>query len=373
MSKVYPSRLEYKWCSPLTFVQVLPQSQDDYLDEGYFRAGHTIRKTRFVFVEQDFWSTVWSRVNLQTYVLRKSQRKLWNKVTKRFTFTVQPYEDLEDQHRVYNEYQKSHPLDVGETINDIFGRHEPTHKFNTHTVRIYKDDKLVSFSLFDLGEDSIASLMGCYLPDYSSNSLGYFSMLAELEFGRKKGLSFYHPGYCVPGVSAFEYKLRLPNLEGKSFINECWQPMKEVLKQPLPKSLLIEKLETLQFALRIAGVVHERVYTPLYEVLPESQYIYGPFPHPVMIKLTDENHYGQIFISYNLEKNRYETYIGQAIADLKFELDLVEFVQKLPTNSDLQLFEMRGLIYVSTMAEALATHLRPKPLREHLKKLFELE
>ena len=352
---------------------MLPQSQDDYLDEGYFRAGHTIRKTRFVFVEQNFWSTVWSRVNLQTYTLRKSQRKLWNRVTKRFTYSIQPYEDLEDQHRVYNAYQKNHPLDVGETLQDIFGRHQPTHDFGSHTLRIYENGQLVGFSLFDLGQDSIASLMGCYLPDYADHSLGYFSMLAELNFGREQGLNYYHPGYCVPGVAAFEYKLRLPNLEGKSYINDHWQPMSDVLQQPLPKSLLIEKLEALHFALRMTGITHERVYTPLYEVLPDSQYIYGPFPHPVMIKLTDENHYGQIFISYDLVKDRYEAYIGQAVADLKFELDLADFVAKLPINSDLQLFEMRGLIYVSTNPEALAIHLRPKPLRDHLKKLFDLE
>ncbi|MFK8055089.1 MAG: hypothetical protein AB8F78_03115 [Saprospiraceae bacterium] len=352
---------------------MLPQSQDDYLDEGFFRAGHTIRKTRFVFVEQDFWSTVWSRVNLKTYALRKSQRKLWNKVTSKFTYTIQPYEDLEDQHQLYHAYQKNHPLDVGQTLNDIFGLHEPTHKFGTHTVRMYDGDELVGFSLFDLGEDSIASLMGCYLPDYASHSLGYFSMLAELNFGRERSLSYYHPGYCVPGVPAFEYKLRLPNLEGKSYINDDWQPMSEVLQQQLPKERLLEKLEALQFSLRLTGVVHERVYTPLYEVLPESQHIYGPFPHPVMIKLTDENHFGQVFVSYDMIKDRYETYIGQAIADLRNELDLEDFIEKLPPNSDLQLFEMRGLIYVSTMPEALATHLRPKPLRDHLNKLFDLD
>lgn len=352
---------------------MLPQSQDDYLDEGFFRAGHTVRKTRYVFVEQDFWSTVWSRVNLQTYNLRKSHRKIWNRVNKRFTYSIQPYEDREDQHKVYDAYQLNHPLDVGETLYDIFGMHEPTHSFDTHTVRIYENEQLVGFSLFDLGEDSIASLMGCYLPAYASHSLGYFSMLAELDFGKKRGLSYYHPGYCVPGVPAFEYKLSLPNLEGKSYIDKDWQPMSEVLAKPLAKALLIEKLEELQFAMRIAGVVHERVYTPLYEVLPESQYIYGPFPHPVMIKLSDENHFGQIFVSFDLVKGRYETFIGQAIADLRNELDLVDFTAKLPPNSDLQLFEGRGLIYVSTIAEALATHLRPKPLRDHLTKLFELE
>jgi len=352
---------------------LLPQSQDDYLDEGYFRAGHTVRKTRYVFVEKDFWSTVWSRVNLQTYSLRKSQRKVWNRVNKRFSYYIQAYTDREDQHQVYHAYQKNHPLDVGETLNDIFGMHEPTHEFNTHTVRIYDEGTLVAFSLFDLGKDSIASLMGCYLPEYASHSLGYFSMLAELDYGKLQGLNYYHPGYCVPGVPAFEYKLRLPNLEGKSYINQEWQQMSEVLAQPLPKTQLVEKLEEFQFALRLAGVPHELVYTPLYEVLPASQYLYGPFPHPLMVKLTDENHFGQVFISFDLVKKRYETYIGQAIADLGNEEGLADFTAKLPENSDLQLFEGRGLIYVSTIAEALASHLRPKPLREHLTKLFELE
>lgn len=64
-------------------------------------------------------------------------------------------------------------------------------------------------SYFDVGRESLASLLGLYDPAYARFGLGIYTMLEEIEFARARELRFFYPGYVVPGLRSFEYKLEL--------------------------------------------------------------------------------------------------------------------------------------------------------------------
>ena len=323
---------------------MLPANQDDYLDAGYFRSGHTIRQTRFLFVEGRMWSTVWSRVPLQTYELSKRQRKLWSRCTRKFRFEVGPYERSEDQDRVYHQYQSSHPLDVGQTIDEIFGLHEPTHEFNTFCIRIFDEARLVGFSCFDLGDRTLASLFGCYLPAYSNYSLGIFSMLIEMAFGRALGLEHYHPGYCVPGLAPFAYKQRLPNLEGLHFMAPEWMDFATLLVTPLPHEMIVLATEKLQQALNLKTVKSTWRYMPLYELSPLDNDQYGPIPLPIALELPKVFQVGEYYVGYDLNSQKYQIWFGVEIANLAFEPDFSTLHNQVPVASNLKFYEWRKLL-----------------------------
>jgi len=333
---------------------VPPEKQDDYLDVGYFRSGHTVRQTRFLFVEQQMWSTIWSRVPIHTYSLRKSQRKLWRRVNAKFRYEIGPYQEREDQNIVYELYQRAHPLEVGENLTDIFGAHAPTHKFHTHTVRVYDDDKLVAFSGFDVGDDSIASLFGCYLPAYARDSLGTFTMLAELGYGRRRNFSYYHPGYCVPGLAAFNYKLRLPDLEGRHFLNTGWKPMGEVMSKPLPSQLVNSNTDALALELRRLKIPVHRRYMPLCELAPMADQHYGAIPLPVALLLPPIFAGIDTFAGYEPVSGKYTVWFGRVAADLALEQDFVQLHQQIPANSNLKFYEWRRALLASSEVELVA-------------------
>ena len=337
-------------------------SQDDLLTAGYFRSGHTYRRTRFIFVDGAMYSTVWSRVALATYALRKSQRKLWRRTLRRFRYEVGPYRARDDQDRVYHFYQAAHPLDVGRTVRDVLGHHAPEFDFDTHAVRVYDGDALVGFSCFDVHRRSLASLFACYLPEYRRHSLGIFTMLAELDHGRALGLEHYHPGYCVPGLAAFAYKERLPDLEGRPYGSEAWAPMSEVLAEALPHERLTARVDDLARALAGAGVPHARRYLPLCEMGPMVDPNYGAMPEPVMLELTGTNALGEVFASYNLAEGRYEVYFGQAVADLRFEPDFDELRAQVPPDSNLRLYENRRLLLAAPELDRLVPLLAPRSI-----------
>lgn len=293
------------------------------------------------------WSTVWGRVPLQTYELSKSQRKLWRRCTKAFRFVVGPYERREDQDRVYHHYQEAHPLDVGQSVDEVLGVHEPTHRFQTFSIRIFEQEKLIAFSCFDLGELTLASLFGCYLPEYSRYSLGSFSMLAEMAFGRSLGLKYYHPGYCVPGLAPFAYKQRLPNLEGLHFMSKEWTDFNTLLQRPLPHQILISATSDLQRNLAEKNIKTELKHIPLFELSPLENEHYGPMPMPLGLQLPQVFEVGEYYVGYELESKKYQIWFGVEIADLQFEPDFGMLHDQVPLGSNLKFYEWRKLLFES--------------------------
>lgn len=345
---------------------VLPHPQDHFLQEGFFRAGHTVRRTRYLFTGGRMWSTVWSRVDLRAFSFRKSHRKLLRRTLRDFTYEVAPYRRRRDQDELYDAYQRHHPLEVGESVREVLGTEYPqSAAFRTHVLRVTDlEGRLAAFSCFDVGAGTLASLFAAYRPELARRSLGYFTMLAEMEHGRTAGIRHYHPGYCVPGQAAFAYKLRLPDLEGRTFLSEEWRPMDDYLAAELPHEILWDRTEALAAELTRLGIGHEVRHAPLHEIVPRGNPDFGPAPLPYGIELALPAGLGEAFVGYVPERRRYECYFGQAVADLRFEPDYDGLAEQLPADSDLRLFEARALVYTAAdeAVAALATHLAPEPL-----------
>ncbi|MFM7103898.1 MAG: hypothetical protein ACKOW8_00130, partial [Flavobacteriales bacterium] len=85
--------------------------------------------------------------------------------------------------------------------------------FRTMEVAIYCGDKLIAYSLFDVGFKAMASLLCCYDPSYGHLSLGMATMLFEIQYARENGISWYYPGYVLDEPTRMDYKLSLGNFE----------------------------------------------------------------------------------------------------------------------------------------------------------------
>ena len=347
-----------------------PPTQDELLTEGFFRAGHTYARTRFLFVAQRTYSAVWSRVPVATFSFRRSHRRLLTRTRRRFREEIAPYTPTPEQDAVYAAYQAEHPLDVAESVAEVFGRHEPHFEFDTHVLRVYDGDRLVAFSCFDLGATTLASLFGCYLPEYARHSLGIFTMLAELEYARGRGLVHYHPGYCVPGLPAFAYKQRLPDLEGRTYRDAAWRPMAEALSPPLPHEEIRLRCAELSALLTAHAVEHSTEVTPLSELLPFGNAAYGSFPFPLLVRLAWAIEGGEVYIGWEAAQQRYEVWYGQPVADLRNEGDFPDLRERVPEDANLLLFAHRVGLFASGDAALLAAFLSPERLRERLLELY---
>jgi len=186
---------------------------DQFLASGWFRGSVMLYKMDVLCLENDIYSVVNIRLNLEKHELRRSLKKIQRKGLDSFRITVGPVSINGEKERLYALQKPKFQGFIHNTLYDFLFSGFRMSVFNTQEVCVYNGDELVACSYFDLGEKSMASLLGIYDPDYSGYSLGIFTMLIELQYGKDHGYKWYYPGYILNEDKGFEYKLRLGNFQ----------------------------------------------------------------------------------------------------------------------------------------------------------------
>ena len=204
--------------------------------------------------EGRIYSTLPTRLPLRGYQFKKRLRKLWRRNQRQFRVEAgAPFVYDEAAREVQRRYERAFP-DRGLTDEDIYDKNpRGPFTFDTRSVRIYKGEQLVAFSLFNLGEQGIYSSQGIYDPAYAKHSLGFFTMLAEVEYGLAHGFTHYYPGYVVPGYEEFDYKLRLGDMEYYDLSSDSWSPYGQLKEEEVPINRIRAGLQGLQHQLARAG------------------------------------------------------------------------------------------------------------------------
>jgi arginine-tRNA-protein transferase len=159
------------------------------------------------------YSVVNIRLNLAEFEAKKKHRKLLRRAENKFNFTYGFAEPTPAKEKLYKAHKHRFRGFIHDTLEDYLKAGFEKTVFDTREVCIYDGDKLIAVSYFDLGNNSMASLLGLYDEDYSKWSLGTVTMLKEIEFGLATNRKWYYPGYTLDLPSSFEYKLRLGKME----------------------------------------------------------------------------------------------------------------------------------------------------------------
>lgn len=186
---------------------------DQYLASGWFRGAVMLYKMDLLCIDDALFSVVNIRVQLDDFIFRKSQRKLLRKVDARFRTVFGEANPTKDKEALYTAHKHRFKGFIHATLAEYLKAGFDTTVFDTREVCIYDEDKLIAVSYFDMGEKSMASLLGLYDERYSEWSLGKATMLKEIEFGIKNERKWYYPGYILDRDSSFDYKLELGTTE----------------------------------------------------------------------------------------------------------------------------------------------------------------
>lgn len=244
-----------------------PEKLDDYLAGGWYRSGQSIFTCNFLIKQGDLYTVVWTRLPLVDYTFRKGQRKLLRKNRERFKFVIRPEQFTAEKEELYQVYREDFKGRLAPTLRSSLLDDGTENIFDTWEICIYDEDKLVGFSIFDLGSKSMESIKAVYDPNYKQFSLGYYTMLEEVQFAKDKGCEYYYPGYVVPGYKAFDYKLRAGEMEFFIPSKKEWKPMEEFDESRLLHTVMLEKLEILQGELGRRGIPTRMGIYPLYETV----------------------------------------------------------------------------------------------------------
>lgn len=258
---------------------------DDYLERGWYRMGQSIFTTHFICFEQDLFPAIWIRLDVPQHTFTKSQRKLLRRCADRFTIRFADLDLTDEKEALYDRYKKHFKGYIAYSLRDNLYDGGHVNAYNSKEVTIYDGDRLVGFSCFDVGRDSAASIVGIYDPDYQALSIGYYTMLLEVEYCRQHGIRHYYPGYVVPGYKRFDYKLRIGQVEYLDIALDQWHPFHTWPNWQNPLDTMQQQLGHLRDVLS-ANNIYGRVYTyPLFEAL-----LFGLMPdsyleYPVVLLL----------------------------------------------------------------------------------------
>jgi len=193
--------------------KLAPQRYDQYLASGWFRGSVMLYKVDLLCIESGIFGVVNIRMNLERFTFKKSQRKRLARCDKRFKFSIGRAKPDAEKEALYSLHKGRFKGFIHPTLNEYLtsGFHRTV--FDTREVCVYDGDRLVAVSYFDMGERSMASLIGLQHPDYSQYGLGIYTMLKEIEYGCAAGFRWYYPGYVLDLPSDFDYKLSLGEFE----------------------------------------------------------------------------------------------------------------------------------------------------------------
>jgi len=195
---------------------------DQYLGKGWYRMGLSIFTTQYLIFDKKIYNAIWLRVPLYNYELRKSHRKIINKVENKFTVKINSAQINEEKELLFEEYKLNFKGDLYSSLKIYMQDNENFNIYNTKECCIYDNEKLIAFSFFDIGEKSSAGILAAYNHNYSNCSLGIYTMLKEVLFSKEADLDYYYPGYFVPQYKRFDYKCNLGRTEYFNYYTKTW-------------------------------------------------------------------------------------------------------------------------------------------------------
>lgn len=192
--------------------RISPELLDRRLAAGWFRVGPLMMRADVMPIEDEIQGLLHIRLPLDAPTKSRSLRRLLRRNRERLRCEIGPPRIDAASCRLY---EATKPRFTGFVCSElqslVYG--EPFVHVERLECRVLDGDRLVAVSYFDVGERAIASQLALHDPDYARYGLGFYTMLEEIEYARSTGRRFFYPGYVVPGMDSFDYKLRIGDVQ----------------------------------------------------------------------------------------------------------------------------------------------------------------
>jgi arginine-tRNA-protein transferase len=287
---------------------------DDLLAHGWFRGNGIVYRSEVVCIDSCVYGIRNIRFPVADFSMRKSHRKLFSKNNSRFTLRVgTPFTDA-SRERLYSSLKSRFKAFVHQSLEGMLLSPRMATEFDAMEVAVYDGEELIAVSYVDVGDRSMASILCVYDPRYKKESLGIYTMLAEMDLAKRMGLDFYYPGYVLDEPSSFDYKLELGPCQWLAYAN-IW--INRIEDLPASKGSVIRgKMNDAQ------NLLLKGEYKPTFKVYPYYTLGHLVLERPDLIRVPSyyliETEVGQLAISYDLQMEAFLCFDLQPVRDLDF-------------------------------------------------------
>ena len=204
---------------------VTPAQLDKLLSVGWRHFGTHFFRYSIGIYNFDIRHVVPLRIRLADFALSKSQRRVLTKNADVSTI-IKPAEVTVESEFLFHRHKKRFEHSVPDSIYDFVSEEPASVPCEAKQIAVYREEKLIAASYFDVGKRSISGIYAMFDPDHASRGLGIFTMLKEIELAIDHGLEFYYQGYCYEGESFYDYKKRFRATEAFDW-NGNWAGFEE--------------------------------------------------------------------------------------------------------------------------------------------------
>jgi hypothetical protein len=223
-----------------------------------------------------------------------------------FTCEIGPMRVDAERERLYQRYRETVRGERSPCLEDFLHGDSERDVFDTWEVCVRDEGRIVAFSWFDRGQCTIQSLLGVYDPDHRGHSLGYYTMLKEVEFGIDQGMTHFYPGYVLPGEPAMDYKLRVGEVEFLENRSRLWLPWTELTNYEMPVERLATALVAAEEALEAVGLTGQTRQYPMFEAPAWHAHLRGCLDQPLVLDVAPENWVPRpLVVAYDPERSCY--------------------------------------------------------------------
>ena len=295
-----------------------PAELDAYLARGWYRMHETIFTTHFLNHNERLRSAVWLRNRLLNFNTNSVTFQKLEKRNKRFREEFSPLYITESHENLFRKYRKSLFNDENDSLErSLFGGGSDA-PFDSYMLNIYENKKLIACGIYDWGFSSVAGIVSFYDMDYSKFSLGKYLIYRKINYAKLRGMSFFYPGYFMPGVPKFDYKLSIGTecLEYLELSSGTWQSISEYTPDKDPLFQLQSALYSLLVKLRKLAIRAEVFHLAVFDlglVIPGIDWaIDSPFYLWTEIKIFGNR---EVVVIYEISTAQYHLYHTDPVTD----------------------------------------------------------
>jgi len=197
---------------------VTPEITDHMLALGFRRSGDFVYRTQCPTCSE----CKPTRLKIAGFHLTKSLRRVMQRGDRELMCRLKT--PVVDERRVemFNEHRRQRGLGLQE---DTIEASEYLSFLcdtccETLELAIYRDDKLVAISVFDVGRDSTSAVYTHFDPSESHFSLGTYAVLKQIDWARQSGRQFVYLGMYVAENPHLNYKARFQPQQ--RLIDDVW-------------------------------------------------------------------------------------------------------------------------------------------------------
>lgn len=189
-----------------------PPFIDQILEHGFRRSGFCFYKTAC----ENCSACMGYRLPLRNFHLSNSQKKVLRKNKNIQLKIVQPNatkqkEELYIKYQYQQHFQKSTDGLNQKEFNrqemlDVMYHQMYENTFHSIEMELYREEQLVGFAVFDIGNRSISAVYSVYDPDFYKISPGKLMILRSIQWAKQMDYHYYYLGIYIEGHPKMEYK-----------------------------------------------------------------------------------------------------------------------------------------------------------------------